>query len=204
MTVSVLPSLLFSARAPSATPAPASLVERVRAGDPRAIAELYDRHHARVYAFARRITGDESSAWDLVQEVFLAVPKALESFRGESQLETFIVSIAVHRAKNHVRSAMRQRALRERAALEPQAASESPEQHLARAQLRDQLRAALDTLSLDHQTAFVLCDVEERSSVEVAAMLSVPEATVRTRLFYARKKLRAHFEASERDEEPSR
>ncbi len=170
-----------------------ALLDGVRAADPAAVGALYDRCHGKVYAFARRLTGDEQAAWDLVQEVFLAAPKAFANFRGDSSIETFLLSIAVHRAQNHVRSAVRRRRMLERAALEPQRDSDDPEKQLARAQLRDRLRLSLDQLSLDHQTVFVLCDVEERTSVEVAELLAIPEATVRTRLFYARKKLRELF-----------
>lgn len=185
---------------PSAQSALDALLDRVRAGEGRAVAELYDRYHGKVYAFARRLTGDDQASWDLVQEVFLAAPKALANFRGDSSVETFLLSIAVHRAQNHVRSAMRRRKMLDRVALEPQRDSEDPEQHLARVELRERLRSALDTLSIEHQTVFILCDVEERTSVEAAALLGIPEATVRTRLFYARKKLRALFEDHARRE----
>lgn len=200
MAVFSLPWMASSLAPPSAVTPASSLAERVRAGEARAIAELYDRCHSKVYAFARRMIGDEHAAWDLVQEVFIALPDALDGFRGECQLETFVLSIAVHRAHNHVRSAMRQRKLRERVALEPTRASDTPEQHLERAQLRAQLRQAMDSLSIDHQTVFVLCDIEERSSVEAAQLLQISDATVRTRLFYARKKLREFFESAQRKE----
>ena len=195
-------SLLWaSSVAPPSAVAPAgSLAERVRSGEARAIGELYDRCHGKVYAFARRMIGDEQAAWDLVQEVFIALPSALDGFRGECQLETFVLSIAVHRAHNHARAAMRQRRLRERVAMEPLRSSDTPEQHVEREQLRAQLRAAMDTLSIEHQTVFVLCDIEERTSVEVAQLLHISDGTVRTRLFYARKKLREHFEAAQRKE----
>lgn len=193
--------LWASSIAPPSAVAPAgSLAERIRSGEARAIGEIYDRCHGKVYAFARRMIGDEQAAWDLVQEVFMALPTALDGFRGECQLETFVLSIAVHRAHNHVRSAMRQRRLRERVAMEPLRSSDTPEQHVEREQLRAQLREAMDTLSIDHQTVFVLCDIEERSSVEVGHLLQLPDATVRTRLFHARKKLREFFEAARQKE----
>lgn len=198
-------SASISAPTPIVSSSLAAMLDGVRAADPAAIAELYDRFHTKVYAIARRLTGDEAASWDLVQEVFLAAPKAFANFRGESAVETFLLSIAVHRAQNHIRGAMRRRKMLDHAALEPERTSDNPEQHLARAQLRDRLRRGLDSLSIDHQTVFVLCDVEERTSVEVAELLSIPEATVRTRLFYARKKLRAFFsDPSLRDDGGSR
>ena len=65
-----------------------------------------------------------------------------------------------------------------------------PDVEAARRRLADRLSAALDLLAHDHRVAFVLCEVEQRTSVEVAAILDVPEGTVRSRVFHARRKLR--------------
>ena len=70
-----------------------------------------------------------------------------------------------------------------------------PERQTERRQLAEALTGALDTLPVAQRVAFVLCDVEERTSSEVARIVGVPEATVRTRLFHARKKLRAELSA---------
>ena len=77
-----------------------------------------------------------------------------------------------------------------RFAREPEGPSASPDEGRARAQLAEALTSALDTLPLEQRVAFVLCEVEERTSREVAEIVDVPEATVRTRLFHAKKKLR--------------
>jgi RNA polymerase sigma-70 factor (ECF subfamily) len=82
----------------------------------------------------------------------------------------------------------------ERLALEPVGQSSDPEQHAARVALAAALNRALDTLPLDQRVVVVLCDVEERTAVEAAAITGAPEATVRTRLFNARRKLRARLE----------
>lgn len=81
-----------------------------------------------------------------------------------------------------------------RFAAEPPPASACPEQQAQRAQLAHVLSRALDELPLDQRVAFVLCEVEERTSTEAAAVLGVPEGTVRTRVFHARRKLRALLE----------
>jgi RNA polymerase sigma-70 factor, ECF subfamily len=65
-----------------------------------------------------------------------------------------------------------------------------PETEVARRKLADRLSAEMDRLPVDQRVAFVLCDVEQRTSVEVSTILGVPEGTVRTRLFHARRKLR--------------
>jgi RNA polymerase sigma-70 factor (ECF subfamily) len=174
------------------------LVEALRAGDTVAIMRVYDQHQGRVRAFARRLTGDDDAADDLVQDVFVALPRAVQSFRGEASLGSFLISIAVNRAHTHVRSAIRRRRAMERLALEPEThanAHTDPERALSQGQLAEKLSRALDALPIDQRVAFVLCEVEERTSTEVSRMLGVPEGTVRTRVFHARKKLRERLEA---------
>src|SRR5579859_8050416 len=86
------------------------LVARLRRGDVRAITFVYQQHHVPVRAFAQRLVGDVEAAEDLVQEVFAALPSAVARFRGEASLRTFLVSMAVNHAKNHVRAGARRRA----------------------------------------------------------------------------------------------
>ena len=74
------------------------------------------------------------------------------------------------------------------------ATASSPETEAARKQLANALLRGLDRLSLEHRAVVVLCDVEERTSAEAAVIVDAPEATVRTRLFHARRKLRAFLE----------
>lgn len=170
------------------------LVERLQEGDVSALGELYDQHAPALLAFARRLVGDGDAAKDLVHEVFMTVPTAIQRFEGNASLRTFLVSIAVNHARHHVRSAARRRAAGDRLAREPLASSGTPEQTLTRERLAQALSSALDALPLDQRVAFVLCEVEERTSREVGEIVGAPEATVRTRLFHAKKKLREELE----------
>lgn len=168
-----------------------SLVERLRAGNVAAVAEAYDRHADAVRAFALRLVGDTSAAEDLVHEVFVALPRASRGYREQSSLRTFLISVAVNHAKHYVRAAARRRSALDRLAREPDAvAPPDPERDLQRRQLAQVLSAALDKLPLDQRVAFVLCEVEERTAGEAALIAGVPEATLRTRLFHAKRKLR--------------
>jgi RNA polymerase sigma-70 factor (ECF subfamily) len=179
--------------APSAAHAP--LLARLRAGEAAAVAEVYDEHHAHVRAFGRRLLGDDAAAEDLVQEVFISLPETARRFEGQSSFRTFLIGIAVNRARHHVRAAARRRAAVERMAAEPLASRvRTPEEDAHRAELAAALWRALDALPLDQRVAFVLCEIEERSSAEAAEVARVPEATVRTRLFHARRKLRELLE----------
>ncbi|HEX9296712.1 MAG TPA: RNA polymerase sigma factor [Polyangiaceae bacterium] len=170
------------------------VIERLRQGDPAAVAEVYDSHHAAVRAFARRLLGEDGAAEDLVHEVFVTLPSAVRRFEGESSLRTYLISIAANHGRHYLRAAARRRKAIEKFAQEPPSSSRTPEHDAARADLARALSRALDTLPIEQRVAFVLCDVEERTSREAAEITSVPEATVRTRLFHARKKLRAVLE----------
>ncbi|MFT3923725.1 MAG: RNA polymerase sigma factor [Myxococcales bacterium] len=171
------------------------LVERLQEGDAAALGELYDQHAAALLAFARRLVGDADAAKDLVHEVFMTVPTAIQRFEGNASLRTFLISIAVNHARHHVRSAARRRAAGERLAREPEpSAAGTPEHHLNRERLAQALSSALDALPLDQRVAFVLCEVEERTSREAGEIVGAPEATMRTRLFHAKKKLREELE----------
>lgn len=172
------------------------LVARVRDGDADALGALYDLHHGVVRAFARRLLRDEAAAEDLVHDVFVALPRALRGFEGRSSLRTFLISIAVNHARHHGRgTARRLRALEryhEARVPEPEVA---PDEASERQRLAAILARALEALPMEQRIVVVLCTVEERTSVEVAEILGIPEGTVRTRLFHARKKLREHLAA---------
>lgn len=177
------------------TLAPAlDLPNRIRQGEIEAVAEAYDKFAGSVRAFAKRLIGDPEAAEDLVHDVFVTLPSAVRNFRGESSFKTFLISIAVNHARHHLRAAARRRAAMQRYAEQPEAGGDDPEYLLRRRQLAELLSTAMDELPIDQRVAFVLCDVEERPSPEVAAIVGVPEATVRTRLFHARRKLRQRLE----------
>lgn len=170
------------------------LVTRLRRGERMAIGEAYAAHHAAVRAFARRLVGDDAAAEDIVHDTFVALPDAAPRFRGEGSLRGFLIGVAANRGRRHIRSAMRRRRAMVRLA---EANSDRGEDHAPdpgevamRKALADRLSAALDELPMDQRVAFVLCEVEQRTSVEVATILDVPEGTVRSRLFHARRRLR--------------
>jgi len=187
-------ALSFDPLAPRAAPATADLLDRLRQADSRALGEVYDEQHEAVRAFAGRLLADNAAAEDLVHEVFVALPRAARSFRGDSSLRSFLIGIAIQHARHHVRSASRRRSALARLSSEPERSVRSPEAAAEESGLLEAVQRALDELPLDQRVAFVLCDVEERSSVEAAELVRAPEATVRTRLFHARKKLRAALE----------
>jgi RNA polymerase sigma-70 factor (ECF subfamily) len=171
-----------------------TLLTRLRKGEAQALGEVYDLHHAAVRAFAARLVGDDAIAEDLVHEVFVALPRLIRRFQGDGSLRSFLTGVAINHARHHVRGASRRRAAMLRMGKEPARESLSPEVSFEHRAFLNVLHRALDSLPLDQRVAFVLCDVEERTSTEAAQMAGAPEATMRTRLFHARRKLRVALE----------
>jgi RNA polymerase sigma-70 factor (ECF subfamily) len=175
---------------PAGAPSDAVLAATIASGDLEALGKLYDLHHAAVRAFARRLI-DDAGAEDLVHDTFLTLPQALARWNGGSSLRTFIMGVAINHARHRVRSRSRFSFAMARFGREPERVEQNPEDQSEQKRLAAMLRRALETLSFDHRTTFVLCEVEERTSVEVAEILGIPEGTVRTRLHHAKQKLRA-------------
>jgi len=175
------------------------LVARLRDGDREAVEQAYVAHHAAIRAFARRLVGETSTAEDLVHDTFVALPRAIRGFRGEASLRSFLIGVAVNHAKRHIRTAVRRRRATEKLAAQQEVLPSTIDATdvLARKRLADRLSAALDELPLEQRVVFVLCEAEQRTSVEVAAIVGAPEGTVRTRLFHAKRKLREMLEARE-------
>jgi RNA polymerase sigma-70 factor, ECF subfamily len=166
------------------------LPERLRRGEMAALAQAYDLHHEDVCRYAHRLVGGEAEAEDLVQETFLALPQAMRSFRGDASLRTFLIGIATNHARHHVRAASRRRAAHARSSQEDGTPAASTDESTHRRELARALTAALDDLPFDQRVAIVLCEVEERTAAEAAQIVGAPEATIRTRIFHAKKKLR--------------
>jgi RNA polymerase sigma-70 factor (ECF subfamily) len=170
----------------------AELVTALAQGDRSAIRRVYRLHHEQVRAFASRLLGSEADAEEVVQEVFLALPRSLRGFKQASSLSTFIMGMAVNHARHSLRASYRRRAALNRLAQVPTETPtvEQPDQSLLRQQLARRLARAMDHLTEDQRITFVLSEVEERSSAEVAEILKIPSSTVRARVSAAREKLR--------------
>jgi RNA polymerase sigma-70 factor (ECF subfamily) len=167
-------------------------LSRLRAGEAGALAALYDEHHAALRVFCQRLLGDASAAEDLVHDSFLALPRALSGYRGEAPVRSFLFGIAVNRCRRHVRAAARRRrATRRYAELSSPATAPACE---TRAQLARALQRALDQLPLKQRVAFVLSAVQELSVEEVAAVVSAPAGTVKSRLHHARAALQKRLQ----------
>jgi RNA polymerase sigma-70 factor, ECF subfamily len=171
----------------------ALLVERIQAGDDRALAAIYDQHAGLVYGLARRVTQDEQVARDVTQEVFTylwEMPDRVDLTRGS--LRTYLAMLAHRRAVDEVRRyEARVRAETASALPEPE---DGPEARVvdaaAQTWRKKHLTALLDTLSAEQRAAVQLAYYDGLTYVQVAKALGIPEGTAKTRLRAALTRLR--------------
>jgi RNA polymerase sigma-70 factor, ECF subfamily len=191
MPIAVIRSLRQQAAA--AAVVDALLLTSARGGNAAALGRIYELTQHRVRRFARRLLGDDAAAEDLVQDVFVHLPRLLRRYRGDAPFEMFLLGVVSRRARRHLRTAMRRRKLYDRFALCTAPAPCTPEGESGRRELAAILVRALDSLSREQRLAFVLREVEGFSASEAAQVAGVPETTIRTRVFHARRKLQAEL-----------
>lgn len=186
-------------------PTDETLAARAAAGDDHAFEQIVERYESRIFRMACRLTSD-TDAPDVLQETFLQLYRHLPSFRGESQFGTWLYRIATNAALMHRRASARRPAEPLDAFLprfdaggrhagtpaELQLASRADEL-LDRQVLAEKARAVIGRLPDLYRDAFVLRDLEELSTTEVAAALGVEPATVRQRVHRARLMLRGYL-----------
>jgi RNA polymerase sigma-70 factor (ECF subfamily) len=149
---------------------------------------LFARHHVRVYRFVLRLVRNEATAEDLISEVFLDVWRQAAKFEGRSAVSTWMLSIARFKALSALRRKPEYE-LDEETAEAIEDHSDDPEVTLAKKDKAALLREAMSALSVEHREVIDLVYYHEKSVEEVARIVDIPEATVKTRMFYARKKL---------------
>ena len=164
------------------------LIGRIASGDRLAMQVLFARHHVRVFRFVLRLVRDESVAEDLISEVFLDVWRQAGRFEGRSAVSTWLLAIARFKAL----SALRRRPdeeLDEETAASIEDTSDNPETALEKKDKSAIIRKCLMGLSAEHREIIDLVYYHEKSVEEVAQIVGIPENTVKTRMFYARKRL---------------
>ena len=166
----------------------AALVASIATGDKRALRTLYVRHHVRLFRFLLRLVKDASHAEDLVSDVFLEVWRHAETFQCRSQVSTWLMGIARHKALSALRRHTTE-PLDEAAAALIEDPADNPEVALAKHETAEILRSCLVELSAAHREIIDLVYYHEKTIEEVAEMIGVPQNTVKTRMFYARKRI---------------
>jgi RNA polymerase sigma-70 factor (ECF subfamily) len=165
-----------------------ALVQAIAAGDKQALQVLFGRHNVRVYRFILRFLNDESTAEDLVSEVFFDVWRQAERFECRSQVSTWLMAIARNKALSVLRRRQTE-VLDEEVAEFIEDTADTPEVSIQKKQQTAVLRDCLTQLSPAHREIIDLVYYHEKSIDEVAQIIGVPQNTVKTRMFYARKRV---------------
>src|SRR5437660_7706620 len=177
--------------APAAAPETSSdeiLIRRIAEGDQLAMRTLFGRHRVPLYRWLLRLVGDEALAEDLLSEVFLDVWRQAAAFEARSSVSTWLLAIARHKAL----SARRRRTdaeLDEATVSTVPDTANDPEVTLQKKNRAEALRQSLPRLSPEHREVIDLAYYHGKSVKEIAEIVSISEATVKTRMFYARRKL---------------
>ena len=177
-----------------AEPSDAELLSRVAAQDRGAIGPLYHRYQPRLYRFLYRMVKDGGMAEELVNEVFLDVWRGAGRFEGRSSPSSWIFSIAHNKAISALRK-RREKPLDEDEAIELVDPAESQDEVVHHGDMRRLMKGCLDRLSPEHRAVIEMTYYQELSVREIAEIVDVPENTVKTRMFHARKRLREMLES---------
>ena len=177
------------------------LVQRIVRHDCGAFEIVMRRYNAKLFRVARAILKNDADAEDTLQEAYLAAFKAMDRFEGTARLSTWLTRIVINQALGRLRARKRDEVVVEFAArdrlpsempdkFEDPAAPESPERATLQAQWRELLEQKIDALPLIFRTVFILREIDDMTVEETAGCLSIPAATVRSRLHRARAQLR--------------
>jgi RNA polymerase sigma-70 factor (ECF subfamily) len=170
-------------------------VAAAQQGDTRAFRELFARHHGRIYAMCARLLADRHEVEDAVQQTFLEGWRSLYRFEGRSRFSTWLTRIAIHTCFGFRRRLRRlwltadpDHVGAEREPLWAMAPA-SPDRAAVHRRQERAIAGVLQGLTPRKRVVFVLAEFEGMTAPEIARVLDIPDATVRTRLFHARREL---------------
>lgn len=163
------------------------LIKQIAKGDRLALGALYGGHRVKLYRFLLRLTNNEATAEDILNDVFFDVWRQAGRFEARSSVSTWLYAIARFKAL----SARRQR---QHAELGPgedtiEDPGDDPENLMQKADKGKQIEHCVKLLSAPHREVIDLVYYHEKSIKEVGEILDIPENTVKTRMFHARKRL---------------
>ncbi len=168
------------------------LISLVQARDPQAFAALYDRHSRAAYSLAYRMMGEKQAAEDIVQDAFLKLWRAADSYRAErASVRTWLLSVVHNRSIDQLRSAASRRRTQEK--VEASAPTSQPSEAFSeswRNTQRERVREALKTLPGEQLKVLELAYFSGYTHVEIAELLGLPLGTVKGRMWLGLKKLR--------------
>lgn len=160
--------------------------------DDRLLRDLVREHSARLQRFIIKHIGNTSEAEDLAQQAFVEAAKSYQSFRGESQLSTWLYGIALNLVRNHLSRAPERRYdfVGEESLVDHPASGATPEDAAEQSETIRLLQESLNELPESMREILILVGLDDVSYEEAATMLTIPIGTVRSRLSRARAALR--------------
>jgi RNA polymerase sigma-70 factor (ECF subfamily) len=170
------------------------LIRRIADGDQLAMRTLFARHRVAIYRWLLRLVGDEAladealAAEDLLSDVFLDVWRKAASFEARSSVSTWLLAIARYKALS-ARRRLPHAELNDELASTVADPADDPELVLQKKHRAELLRQSLANLSPEHREVIDLVHYHGKAVKEVAEIVGINEATVKTRMFYARRKL---------------
>jgi RNA polymerase sigma-70 factor (ECF subfamily) len=157
----------------------ADLLEGCRRREIRAFEALYRQYGGRLKSIAYHVAGNRQDAEDAVQETFLKLYRAIEGFRGEASIGTWLCRIVINVCYDIARKRKHETEL-----------TEAPERRQASAGMKVALEDALRRINQRHRMVFLLFEIEGLRHSEIAAVLEIPEGTSKAWLFEAKKELK--------------
>ena len=167
-----------------------ALIKQIAEGNKLAMRALFARHQVRVYRFALRIVRDSALAEDVVSEVFIDAWQHAGRYEGRSTVSTWLLGITRHKALTAANRRPTE-SIDSETAMNVVDPANTPEAELGQKDTGTVIRRCLAALSPEHAEMIDLVYYQEKSIKEIAEMLDIPENTVKTRMFYARKRLAA-------------
>lgn len=164
------------------------LIGRISAGDNSALRVLFTRHQLKVFRFIMRIVRQEAVAEELTNEVFLEVWRRADRFKGNSSVSTWMLAIARYKAISVMRK-RREEELDEYQTEQIMDLSDNPEETTQKTNKGELMRKCIEELSNEHKEVIDLVYYHGKSVNEIAEITVTSASTVKTRMFYARKRL---------------
>jgi RNA polymerase sigma-70 factor, ECF subfamily len=180
-----------------------TLVRRTQSGDTSAFDLLWQKYSPRIYSLIYNMTSNHEDANDLLLEVFAKAYRSISGFRGKSSFYTWIHAIAVNMTINFVKKRGRRFQMslddidsniqNDKEFIE-MTATNTPIREVDLSELQQRLNEAMMKLSVEHRAVVTMFDIQGMPHAEIAKVLGIPEATVRSRLFYAHRQLQNYLE----------
>src|SRR5438093_9765514 len=173
------------------------VVKRVIAGEPALFEILMRRYNQRLFRVTRSIVTNDVEAEDIIQDAYVRAYEHLSQFEGRAKFSTWLTKIAIYEAYARVRRIDYQKvdsiSVLEGQGLEVRSKGRDPEEQIYDGELKMVLERAVDSLSDEYRSVFMLREIEGLSTAETAECLEISEENVKTRLHRARALLQREF-----------